>query len=53
MICIWVVLTFAKYYDLFSGNGFKPSFSDWLILVCGPIIIILEIWQLNRLKKDK
>ena len=53
MICIWVVLTFAKYYDLISGNGFKPDFSDWLILIAGPIIIIAEIWQLYRLKKEK
>ena len=53
MLCIWGIITFAKYYDLFSGDGFKPSFSDWLVLVCGPIIIILEVWQLFRLKKDK
>lgn len=53
MICIWGFLTFAKYYDLFADDSFSPDCVDWFVLIGGPIIIILEIWQLYKAKKEK
>ena len=47
MICLWGFLTFAKYYDLLADDAFTPSWTDWMILIGGPNIIIFEIWQLH------
>ena len=53
MICLWGFLTFARYYDFLVADGFNPKMFDWFVLIGGPIIIILEIWQLHKAKKEK
>jgi len=53
MLCIWAFLTLAKYYDCFTDNTFSPNIVDWLIMIGGPIIIILECLQIYKASKEK
>ena len=52
MLCVWGFITIAKYYELFVSTTFNPNFFDWFLLIGGPLIIILEIWQLYKAKRD-
>lgn len=53
MLCLWGLLTLAPLYKVISGEGFKPSSSEWLVLVMGPIIMIVEtVWLILRRKKQ-
>ena len=55
-IILWGFVTVAKIYDCFISNPIpietiKPS--DWCVIICGPIIIILFIVSLIVGKRKK
>ena len=56
-IILWGFIIFAKIYDCFISNPIPieaVKTSDWYVIICGPIIIILFIVQLTMEKrKDK
>ena len=54
VIILWAFLSFAKYYDFFlTPCDTQPRLSDWGIMICGPIIIVLEIISLVKANKQQ
>ena len=53
MLCVWGLLSIAKYYDLIFDETFQPNIVDWFILIVGPIMLVYYILALCKLRKNK